>query len=163
MTSSQRIRVAAAVVLCGCLFVSAALLHEIDRLQPTSAADEILYLNSPRAIHWLSLGYSGLAADIYWTRAVQYFGWKHPAEAEEYKLLAPLLQMATALDPHLLIAYQFGANFLAPKPPFGAGECDKAIALVEYGIRNNPQDWNLYYQLGFIYYMDKKDYPAAAK
>ena len=29
---------------------------------------------------------------------------------------------------------------------------DKAIALVENGIRNNPDNWKLYYELGFIYY-----------
>jgi tetratricopeptide (TPR) repeat protein len=37
----------------------------------------------------------------------------------------------------------------------------KAIELVEYGIRNNPDDWHLYYDLGFIYY-DLKDYHGAA-
>ena len=163
MTASARTTMTASVLLCACLATSAILLRQVDKMRTNTSAEEILYLNSPKAVRWLSLGYSGLAADIYWTRAVQYFGWKHHAQAEDYKLLAPLLEMTTALDPHLLVAYQFGANFLAPKPPFGAGETDKAIALVEYGILNNPKDWNLYYQLGFIYYMDKKDYPAATK
>src|SRR5437588_11833446 len=39
---------------------------------------------------------------------------------------------------------------------------DRAIQLLEYGIRNNTDGWKLYYDLGFIYYMDKKDYAGAA-
>ncbi len=84
------------------------------------------------------------------------------AYSDRYDLLAPLLEITTALDPHLIVAYQFGASFLAPPPPDGAGMPERAIQLVEYGIRNNPDDWKLYYDLGFIYYMDKKDYAGAA-
>jgi tetratricopeptide (TPR) repeat protein len=73
-----------------------------------------------------------------------------------------LLEITTTLDPHLVVAYQFGANFLSPKPPNGAGMPEKAIQLVKYGIQNNPNDWKLYHDLGFIYYMDVKDYAKAA-
>ena len=65
----------------------------------------------------MSLGYDGLLADIYWTRAVQYFGSKHHEGSRNFDLLAPLLEITTTLDPHLLVAYEYGANFLAPKPP----------------------------------------------
>jgi tetratricopeptide (TPR) repeat protein len=51
---------------------------------------------------------------------------------------------------------------MSPKPPNGAGMPEKAIQLVNYGIQNNPNDWKLYYELGFIYYMDVKDYAKAA-
>jgi tetratricopeptide (TPR) repeat protein len=81
---------------------------------------------------------------------------------QNYPLLAPLLEITTYLDPHLLVAYDFGSNFLAPAPPHGAGEPDRAIQLVENGIRANPNAWRLYYNLGFIYYFEKKDYAQAA-
>jgi tetratricopeptide (TPR) repeat protein len=67
------------------------------------------------------------------------------------------------LDPKLVVAYQFGANFLAPRPPNGAGMPDKAVQLVEFGIKQNPDAWKLYYELGFIYYMEMKDYIKAAE
>jgi hypothetical protein len=60
------------------------------------------------------------------------------------------------------VAYEFGANFLAPKPPNGAGQPQRANELSEFGIRNNPREWRLYYDLGFIYYMELKDYAHAA-
>jgi tetratricopeptide (TPR) repeat protein len=163
MRASQRITVIASVLLVACTASSILLLRQVDRMRTGATLQETLYLSSPKLLKRLSLGYDGLLADIYWTRAVQYFGRKHYAHAESYDLLAPLLEITTALDPHLLVAYQFGANFLAPRPPNGAGMPEKAIELMEYGIRNNPSDWNLYYQMGFIYYFDKKDYAGAAK
>src|SRR5260370_42680589 len=81
---------------------------------------------------------------------------------EHSALLEPLLNITTQLDPHLIPAYEFGGTFLSAKPPQGAGVPQKAVELVEYGIRNNPGDWHLYYDLGFIYYMDLKDYRGAA-
>jgi tetratricopeptide (TPR) repeat protein len=164
MSGSRKVTVAASVVLLFSLASSVFLLRRLDQVRTSATLEEVLYLNSPKWVKRLSLGYTGLLADIYWTRAVQYFGSKHVTRATDYKLLSPLLEITTALDPKLIVAYQFGANFLAPKPPEGAGQPDKAVALVEYGIRNNPDNWKLYYELGFIYYyLEKKDYAKAAE
>jgi len=137
-------------------------LRRVDGMRPNATLQDVLFISSPKVLKRLSLGYDGLLADIYWTRAVQYFGERHAHRASQYSLLAPLLEITTTLDPHLLVAYQFGANFLAPAPPYGAGMSKQAIDLINYGIENNPNDWHLYYQLGFIYYMDRKDYANAA-
>jgi tetratricopeptide (TPR) repeat protein len=110
----------------------------------------------------MSLGYTGLLADIYWTRAVQYFGFQRHTSASDFSLLAPLLEITTELDPRLLPAYEFGANFLAPKPPNGAGTPEKALSLMNYAIEHNPNQWRLYYNLGFLYYTELKDYAGAA-
>jgi tetratricopeptide (TPR) repeat protein len=163
MNRSRTVTITASLLLIACLAGSAFLLSRIDRMRTGATLEDILFVSSPTMVKRLSLGYDGLLADIYWTRAVQYFGERHVARASHYHLLAPLLAITTTLDPHLVVAYQFGANFLSPKPPYGAGMPDKAIELVEYGIRNNPDDWKLYYELGFIYYMDMKDYGRAAE
>jgi tetratricopeptide (TPR) repeat protein len=39
----------------------------------------------------------------------------------------------------------------------------RAIALEEFGIRNNPSEWRLDYDLGFIYYTEMKDYAKASE
>lgn len=162
MRPSRRITVIASVLLVICLLMSIFALRQLDRLRTGATLQEVLYISSPKVLKRLSLGYDGLLADVYWTRAVQYFGGKHHSGASRYDLLAPLLEITTALDPHLTVAYEFGANFLAPKPPNGGGMPERAIELEEYGIRNNPGDWHLYYNLGFIYYMELKDYAKAA-
>ncbi len=162
-TSTRRVTLVASLLLAVSLMSSVLLLDRLDQLRQGATLEEVLYISSPQVLKRLSLGYNGLLADIYWTRAVQYFGGKHHANAQHYALLAPLLEITTALDPHLTVAYEFGSNFLAPPPPQGAGMPERAIELAEFGIRNNPDDWHLYYDLGFIYYMDVKDYAKAAE
>jgi len=162
MKSSARITAVASIVLVMCMTSTVLLLRRLDQLRSGGTVEEVLYISSPSVLKRISLGYGGLLADVYWTRAVQYFGGKHHDGARNYALLAPLLEITTRLDPQLLVAYEYGANFLAPKPPDGAGMPRRAIELAEYGIRNNPNEWKLYYQLGFIHYMELRDYAAAA-
>lgn len=163
----DRMRRTVALVLGGAMVLSLAgsvlLLRHIDRLREGATLEEVLYIPSPKILKAMSLGYTGLAADIYWTRAVQYFGSHHRAHAQEYRLLGPLLDITTTLDPHLVVAYRFGATFLAQKPPEGAGEPDRAVQLIERGIRENPDTWQLYFELGFLKYMELHDPAGAAQ
>ena len=163
MKSISKTAIFASASLVVCLAASVLLLRRVDRIRPQATLDEVLYISSPKVLKRASLGYDGLMADIYWTRAVQYFGHRHFLYSRSYNELAPLLEITTHLDPHLLVAYQFGASFLAPKPPNGAGQPQRAVELMEYGIQNNPDEWRLYYNLGFVYYMELKDYAKAAE
>lgn len=126
-------------------------------------SDDVLLISSPKVLKRMSLGYNGLIADLYWTRAVQYFGRTHAERGTGYKLLPSILNIATELDPELTVAYEYGATFLAQKPPEGAGEPREAVKLVRRGIENNPNDWHLYYTLGYIYATELKDYKSGAQ
>src|ERR1022692_4116435 len=147
MNSRQKTTMVASACLVLSLAASSLVLHRVDQLRPQATLDEVLLLSSPKVIKRASLGYDGLMACIYWTRAVQYFGYRHHYFAASYNLLAPLLEITTHLDPHLLVAYEFGTSFLAPKPPHGAGQPGRAIELLEYGIQNRSDSWKLYYDL----------------
>ena len=160
MTATKKLTVFASAVLLVCGGSSVLLLQQVDRVRTNATLEEFLYISSPKLLKHLSLGYEGLLADVYWTRTVQYYGGLHHAGGGQYELLYPLLNITTQLDPNLIPAYEFGSTFLSAKPPHGAGLPEKAIELVEYGIHNNPNDWHLYYDLGFIYY-DQKDYGGA--
>ena len=163
MKPATRITVVASLLLLGCMAACVLCLRRLDQMRATAALDDVLYVSSPKMLKRLSLGYDGLMADVYWTRAVQYFGNRHGQHARSYQSLYPLLEITTTLDPKLLVAYQFGANFLAPAPPNGAGMPEKAVQLVEYGIQQNPDAWKLYYEMGSIYYMEMKDYKKASE
>jgi tetratricopeptide (TPR) repeat protein len=139
------------------------LLRHIDEIRPRATISDALFISSPKVIKRASLGFDGLMACIYWTRTVQYFGHRHFQREGTYNELAPLLEITTALDPHMIPAYQFGASFLAPRPPNGAGEPKRAIELMQYGIAHNPDNWHLYYDLGFVYYTELKDYRKAGE
>ena len=137
--------------------------HRIDtqRASISEERDEVL-LRSPRLVKAMGLEYAPLLADIYWTRAVQYYGNKHVRGQANLELLWPLLDITTTLDPNLVIAYRFGAMFLSPPAPGGAGRPDLAVQLIQRGIQANPDYWRLYEDLGFVYYFDLKDYQKAS-
>ena len=160
---SRASRVLVASLLICCLLASVFVLQRIQALYPSSSMEDVLFISSPEFVKRASLGYSGLLADIYWMRVVQYFGSKHQRDSMQYKSLAPLLDITTTLDPNLVVAYEWGSTFLEQPPPSGAGDDDAAIELIKKGIRNNPDNWHLYFTLGFIEYLGKHDYLAAAK
>src|SRR6202795_1793652 len=162
MSATGRVNLVATAVLLFSMAGGMATLYAIDRMRRGPVAQEALYLRSSKVLRRLSLGYTGLLADIYWTRAVQYFGEQHHNGSGDFRLLAPLLEVTTELDPRLFPAYQFGANFLAPKPPSGAGLPGAALSLMKYGVEHNPDEWRFYYNLGFLYYTEFKDYAKAA-
>ena len=163
MKPSSRVTALLAAMVAVCLGAAVFTVTRADAARPAATLEEVLYIPSPLVVKRLSLGYTGLLADIYWTRAVQYFGRKHVLHSRQYPLLAPLLEITTQLDPHLTVAYEFGSVFLSQRPPDGAGDPDAAIRLVQFGTKENPADWRLYYQLGFLYYLEKRDYLAASK
>jgi hypothetical protein len=125
--------------------------------------EETLYVRSGEAIKRASLGFDGLMADIYWIRALLYFGeeFERQRGANQYfdvsrlKLLQPLLDITVELDPKHVAAYRFGAVFL---PDIDA---EAAIRFVERGIRNNPDEWRLYQDLGFVQWRRKRFREAA--
>lgn len=120
---------------------------------------ELLVTSGP-LLKKLSLGYAPLLADVYWTRAVQYYGSRLGKPNVSFDLLSPLLNIAVTLDPHLIIAYRFGAIFLSmPRPD----RTDLAVDLVKRGIAANPDEWRLKYDLGTLYYWRLKDYKGAAE
>lgn len=146
------------------LFLAIAALQVRIDAQTQSEAQETkeLFFRSGPLVDKMSLGYNSLLADIYWTRAVQYYGERIGTRNADYPLLWPLLDLATTLDPKLVVAYRFGAIFLSEPGAIGAGRTDLAIKLIRRGIAANPDEWRLGTDLGFLYYWRLKDYPDAA-
>lgn len=155
------------VVVIGML-ATVALARVVDARRPLvdlDAADESLYLNAKTARR-ISLGFNGLAADWYWMRSLQYVGRKILTQDQNVplddlsqlnlKLLAPLLENATTLDPQFLDPYEYAAVVLP------AIDLDEAIRITRKGIDANPNAWRLYQHLGFIYWQ-RGDYATAAE
>jgi tetratricopeptide (TPR) repeat protein len=126
------------------------------RMPKEVAGEETMFLTSGETIKKMSLGLDGLVADIYWIRTIQYFGRTliesgKPLSSSatrdlDLPLLAPLLDIVTTLDPQMIPAYRFGAMFLPER------DVPAAIALLEKGIHENPDEWQLYQDIGYIYW-----------
>lgn len=153
------------IIVCG-LGASAGLASWLDARRPRLAqtSDE-LYLK-PEQARRLSLGFNALVADWYWMRSLQYVGRKIEAHegaiqiddlsALNLKILAPLLDNATTLDPQFLAAYQYGAIVLP------AVDVEAAVKLINKGIAANPQAWRLHSYLGYIYWQQNRFSEASA-
>ena len=110
------------------------------------------------------LSFDALAADVYWIRSIQSYGrdLKDRSRPGRFELVEPLLDLTTTLDPQFLIAYRFGAVFLALEPPNGPGRADLAIRLLEKGLKANPTRWQLAHDIGFVHYFHTGNFAAAA-
>ena len=131
----------------------------LDRIRPVLPADyddSDLTMNGSR-LKGFALGFEGLMADWYWMRSLQYIGGKLIKSNAEFvniddlsnlnpRLLYPMLQNATDLDPHFIAAYSYGAVVMP------AIDKEKAIEIAQKGIANNPTEWRLYQYLGYIYW-----------
>lgn len=156
------------------LGASVELARVLDAGRPTLRArvqDEVPYV-SPDTAKRFSLGFSGLVADWYWLKALQYIGGKleeqasrarersSAAELDRLKALDPrvlvrLFDMISTLDPRFTAVYEFAAVILP------AVDVPAAATLLEKGIQANPDQWYLHQQLAYIYWQ-RGDYLAAA-
>lgn len=157
----------AAGAAAACLATAVVLHASQDSRFPAPIVDrpDILYVRSGATMRRLALDYDAAAADAYWIRTLQHFGRERlapPGHERTYSLLYPLLDLTTTLDPYFTIAYRFGAIFLGEAYPGGPGRPDLAIALLEKGLKAQPQKWQFMQDLGFVYYWHLQDYPAAA-
>jgi tetratricopeptide (TPR) repeat protein len=134
------------------------------RFVPVEPAAQVLYLSSPAVVTRAALSFDAIVADLYWIRAVQYYGQARllRSTGARYDLLYPLLDLTTALDPHFSVAYRFGAFFLSERSPGGAGRPDLAIRLLEKAMATSPERWEYPHDVGFIYYR-QGDYRQAAE
>ena len=154
------------------IFVGLASIVTISRLidsrRPSmdeKIEEEQLYING-KTVKKISLGFNGLAADWYWMRSLQYVGRKvlnTPREIQlddlgqlNVKLLAPLLDTATTLDPEFMEPYEYAAVVLP------GVNVEDAIRIARKGIAVNPSAWRLYQHLGYIYWQ-QKDFKAASE
>ena len=134
---------------------------------PVDAAfeDEDLYFSDKQLT---AFGYDarGLMADWYWINSLQYVGNKLVRTNEQLnindlrplnpRLLYPMLDTASTLDPEFMTIYSYGAAVLP------AIDYQQAIKLTEKGIARHPENWRLYHNLGYIYWQTK-NYEKAAE
>ena len=146
-----------AVVVAGlaCAFLLTNWLDARRPAQDQFASYEDSYV-SPETARRMSLGFNGIAADWYWIRSLQYVGRKAIAAGSGFRLddlgalgiknLGSMLEHATTLDPQFLAAYEFGAVVLP------SVDEDAAVRLLQKGVRENPSEWRLFHDLGYIHW-----------
>ena len=133
---------------------------------------------TPVSIGQMFLGFRKMAAGLVWIQVDEAF---HKGDVQR---MVPLMRTTTLLDPNFVDAYLIGAWHLAYNltaqmastpgylkeyvPQYGEWVGTKerlyyaAADFLKDGIRNNPRDYRLYFDLGFAIYDEKLDDPMNA-
>ncbi|HNQ34915.1 MAG TPA: hypothetical protein PKN80_02500 [bacterium] len=109
-------------------------------------------------------GFKGLAADLLWLQVESLFH-----SGQHYKML-PLFQSITFLQPKFITPWAVGGWHMAYNISVKAkNEEEKqfwikhGVDFLAEGIKNNPERYDLYFELGWTYFNKVKDYANAVK
>ena len=148
---------ALALLIIGALAAQAGVQRLFESSWPPRSFEQFLYQPSGRHTKAFTLGFSNLAADVLWIRAIGYFG-GHALTDNEYPRLYNMLIQVTTLDPPFTYPYVFGGMALALKPETG----NESIAMLSRGMTNYPGDWRYPFYIGFNAFYNQHDPERAA-
>lgn len=151
------ISAAAGLALAALLAAQAALQRTFEATWPHRSVESVLYVPAQRHTRTLTLGFSNLAADVLWMRAISYFA-GHASSDRDYPWLYRMLDRTTSLDPLFKDPYVFGGVSLATERE-SPGE---SIALFAKGMTRYPGDWRYPFYIGFSHFYLLRDPDRAA-
>ena len=149
-------------MLGGLAIVTAGLRVNADRTRPPLVESQIDVPPFPAEVSRpFSFGLRAVVADLAMIEAIQVYGGIKGQRSLEAGLpddrrLNRLLTYATDLDERYRGAYRFAGNAMPHATTDGkAAGVTGAIQLLDKGTRHRPDDWQLFFQLGFLssYYL----------
>jgi hypothetical protein len=125
---------------------------------PKHEREELLYFPSNEFVKATTGGFELLLADMLWIETGTYYG-KHRQTDKVYPYLYHMFDITTDLDPKFIPVYTLGTIMLATD----AHESNRAMKLLDKGMRDNPKHWQIPFTKGFIYYVHNKNPEKASK
>ena len=150
-----------ALAMAGLLVALGLHVIQVQLDQQRAAAPKFqrfMYLPEGEYLRIAALGYEQVTADVLWIEAIQAMGERKVTE-EAGRWIAHALDVITTLDPLFVRVYEAGGIALTTLVAMP----EESNRLLEKGIRNNPEVWQLPFYLGFNYYYDLYDDQKAAE
>lgn len=132
-------------MISGLVFLQQTLDERIDR--EALKIEELSQLPRGEFLKPALLGYHHLGADVLWLNMLQVLGKKRNT-ADEYEWIYHAIDVITTLDPRYAYAYYIGGVVLTSL----ADRVDLSNRILEKGCRENPEEWNLPFLLGYNHY-----------
>jgi len=148
--------IAGGLVVTSLLMLAGYASRQLERPLPALAEEEPVYLPDVRFLRLASLGYHNALADVLWFRTIDYFG-KHFRGDRLYPWLARMCDVVTDLDPRAEHVYSFAGFILTWEAQTPA----QGIQLLEKGVGQFPDSWQLHYYLGFTRFYFNDDLEGA--
>lgn len=136
---------AVVVLLAAVVYVQSILDERVDR--QALKIEELAQLPRGEYLKPALLGYHHLGADILWLRMLQVLGKKRNT-ADDYEWIYHAIDVITTLDPPYAYPYYVGGVVLTNL----ANRVDLSNRILEKGYRENPNEWNLPFLLGYNHY-----------
>ena len=142
------------LILASLLYIQQKIDIRRERFQHV---ERFMFLPKGEYLKTAALGYDQLVADIVWLQAIQVIGDKRISE-EGYKWIYHAVDVVTTLNPKFDYAYQVGGVVLSAL----GNKIDMSNALLEKGLKENPNVWQIPFYLGFNHFFYMDDYKKAA-
>jgi hypothetical protein len=104
-----------------------------------------VFVPSPRFFLDFSPSFRTSIADVYYLNMVQYYG--EQRKGGHLGSMPAMVDLVTALSPHFLRPYEFGAFALVD-----AGRPDLSVKFLERGFKANPSQWAFPGMIGYFAY-----------
>lgn len=128
----------------------------VDALRKEVLADELLYIPNKSILQHLTAGMSNIVADMLWIETIQYTVAEYHNPERKFAWLDHMLNATVELDPYFQGVYRHGGMFLS-----SIGSDDRAQKLLERGFVNNPDNWEIPYEIVKLYTLNRRDDPAS--
>ena len=143
-----------AVLAVGCVWLEGLLSANAPSMENASTENAAL-----RTVMAMAGQFRIVFANLLWIKVDQYHHEyiEHHGDWTQDTDLLPLLRTITWLDPHFVQAYQVAGFMLSGR----LHRYEHARRLLEEGIRNNPNSYELYEEMGMAILRARKDYREA--
>lgn len=115
----------------------------------------IIYVPSGKFLKYAVFGYSGLAADLVYLWAIQYYSTYEIADRFTY--LDHIFAIIAELDPRYTDPYEIGSMIASQE----AQDIPLALRILDRGFAKNPDMWLFPFEAGHIAQVRLKDYNLA--
>lgn len=119
--------------------------------------NDFRYTPDPTVVRLVAGAHRSTTADALWLRTLPDMSREFADPALKARWIHNVLESVTDLEPAFWTAYDFGQAYLTILDRRTPGAADRAVALLEKGIRRNPDAVGLYVRLAMIHWVEKKD------
>lgn len=146
----RRGRLLPSLILLLALFGASGVFESLS--QPTAVQNGYLVsgVNKNAALAQAAGEFRIVAANLLWTKVVDHYHHQYLAQGGDWsknESLLPLLHTIIILDPHFVQAYSIMGDAILPK----TGHLAEGRAVLALGIKNNPNEPELYRQMAILY------------